>query len=270
MNAGTLKGKVCRSCGEMFRRGVDNVINTDYCNQCHVVGWQQEMHEAGCSVAHPKQMGKAVRLTKIKVNECPKLIIDGVSYRDVTDMLYEESKYRKRYLSNEDMQLIERRERKRREMEREERLIRIEKEEKMVKREEIEATLLAKKKARIKAKRKKDELEKAEMARMGIVVKEERKLEDEVLEALNGGFTKKEIYKMLKTNEYYVNKAMASLEKKGKIVRRKIVIFKPDEDKKIVEMKKAGAKHKDIAKEIGRTESSVGNRVNTLKEAGRL
>lgn len=46
--------------------------------------------------------------------------------------------------------------------------------------------------------------------------------------------------------------------------------WQPEDDRKLVDLKKAGARHKAIARELGRTPSSVDHRTAYLRESGVL
>lgn len=101
MNVEALKSKTCIVCGKEFRYGVDRKSLNNYCDTCHVKGWQKEMHDLGCSVTHHKNIGKMAKVTKVRLRDCPKIIINGVTYRDTTKLLYEDTRYKTSYPSKE-------------------------------------------------------------------------------------------------------------------------------------------------------------------------
>lgn len=106
MNTGTLRGKKCSHCGEIFKRGAASMVNTNHCANCHIIGWQEEMYRVGCNVTKPQNLGKLCHVIKVSLQDCPKVVVDGEVYRDVTNLLHEDTKYRKTYPTKEEWEKI--------------------------------------------------------------------------------------------------------------------------------------------------------------------
>ena len=76
-------------------------IIAGYCVECRVKSWQKRMYDMGCNVTHPKNIGKMAQVKPVRIRDCEKVVIDGVTYRDVTKLFYEDTKYKATYPSKE-------------------------------------------------------------------------------------------------------------------------------------------------------------------------
>lgn len=259
----------CKRCDKRFARGKDHRQRQSFCKDCEVGGWFDEMHNQGCNVIEQRRLGERPIVVAKRIDECPTITIGGVVCRDATDLLYEDSKYKKTYPTAEELNKI------RAYQIRKEREIRVEFEEEGI-RKERERKAKEKQKQRHLKKTSAEREEEERIRKAGVEqrkaerIKREEEVEAKVLEALQQGVMRKDIEGKYLFSRYEVDKAVISLEEQGKWKMKRLKRYTKEEDEKIIKMKKEGASVEGIAGALGRSYNAIVNRCYRFKKSGRL
>lgn len=93
----TLNYNKCKKCGNYFVVGWEGKHLASYCEDCQNEGWFEDMKKSGCNVADPTKLGLVPHIIPKKKKDLPKIDVKGTKYIDVTDFLYESSRHTKTY-----------------------------------------------------------------------------------------------------------------------------------------------------------------------------
>lgn len=229
-------------------------------------------------------------MVKVELKNCPKVVLDGVAYKDVTELLYEDTKYRKTYPTKDELAKIRAHEIRKYEARihaairsRELEAAKLEEEESEKVRAEEErrkAIMLAeeerirkesedyrrKKKEKANAVKKQEQEETSK--RKNEKIKREKEIERVVLKALNSGVKRNELGEKYGFTRTDIVKAINGLHKSRKLEKKVKKKYTKEEDEILVTMRKRGEVFANIGKVLERSTASVVNRWRYLENKG--
>lgn len=103
----TLTYKKCGVCGRDFARGRNGALDSKYCSRCEEKGWLIEMKKMGCSVGDSENLGVVPHMVRVNKSSLPKVKLDGETYTDVTQLLFADGKYEKKYLTQKERDALD-------------------------------------------------------------------------------------------------------------------------------------------------------------------
>lgn len=110
----SIKSKViyCKRCG---REAIVNPYRDEnyLCDVCKNLKWFKKMGKLRCSVISHKNLGDTPIVSPRAKDDYPKITVDGIEYIDTTDYFFEDTKYKKEYLSQQEKARREKQEQER-------------------------------------------------------------------------------------------------------------------------------------------------------------
>lgn len=231
----------CKVCGKVYVVGswITEESSQVICNKCDTQEWIKEMKAKGCSVGDYKKIGDIPDLVKKKVSDMPKIVCDTVTYRDITDLFYYDTKYKKEYLTKEKMDEIE--------------LKRYRAAEHMRNKKDAEYRMRGMKQGTIEYEHKR--------------LIAEGKTEAEMVESLiNSGFKRGPIIERLGINIYYYTKHTKELRAGGKIPNFSGSRYTELDNSDILDMRDQGFKVREIAEKYNVEPRTMREKITRLEK----
>lgn len=85
----------------------ENSRGISLCDECKVEQWYRKMKQLGCNVISPSDIGKFPLISPKGKKDLQKILIDGIEYVDVTDCIFEDTKYVKKFILREEFEKLE-------------------------------------------------------------------------------------------------------------------------------------------------------------------
>lgn len=193
----------CKQCQETFLKGVKHHTSGEYCPEHRGIGMISESYKQGCNVINPKNIGRMPRVTKKEISDYPKVVVNGVTYRDVTEELFEDTKHKKTYLTPEEQ---------------------ARENEYMAKKERV---AIRKVKERIEQERERN------IAHTTLSDKEFEELKEKICIDLNGKITQVDIVQKYNISKHHLRRIITQLSYEGRIENK--ISIASEEEVRLVE-----------------------------------
>lgn len=91
----------CKICKIAQHVDIKSERTETVCVSCQNKKWFMRMKKRGCSVPDPKNLGDTPFLELKQKEDYPRVVVDGVKYIDMTGYFFEDTKYKREYLTRE-------------------------------------------------------------------------------------------------------------------------------------------------------------------------